>query len=491
MSNLSELIPAGGGQNNTDFVADGAITSGKPVILNSAGTVSPISVTAGAMGTSGDQGTGNRAGGTSGACYHITNDSTVISFPNSGNSRYATVAVCTLSGTTMTMNTPTVVNSTACAFVRCAYDPTQNCIVVFYKYNGAGNYARVRAATVSGVSFSFGTEANAFANVANGGGEGDISNLNDSSVAICWGSSPTSVVQAMTISGTSLTLGTTQSVSGNTSLPMRMDSGKKGELLCQLGYTSHIQYVACTVSGTTVTAGTVTEIGGGSSTYNDLASGFWNGYTSPESTYIAAYHTPGGAAGVTLGRLITVSGTTLTLNATTSLTADPNNNYPAMGWGSSATQAVFYYRPQSDASIGQVTELNYSGTTISEGATATVGTSNYTNWGVATDQVAKKSIVMYQDGSNSDAAEVNVYSPTSSNLTATNLLGIASAAILDTATGTINTWGSRNEVQTSLTIGSDYYVQSDGTITTASASPAQLIGQAITATQINIKDYTG
>ena len=77
------------------------------------------------------------------------------------------------------------------------------------------------------------------------------------------------------------------------------------------------------------------------------------------------------------------------------------------------------------------------------------------------------------------------------NLTATNLLGIASAAISDTATGTINTWGSRNEVQTSLTIGSDYYVQTDGTITTSSSGDAQLIGQAITATQINIKDYTG
>ena len=79
----------------------------------------------------------------------------------------------------------------------------------------------------------------------------------------------------------------------------------------------------------------------------------------------------------------------------------------------------------------------------------------------------------------------------STNMTATNLLGIASGAILDTATGTINTWGSRNEVQTGLTIGSDYYVQSDGTITTTSTSPAQLIGTAISATQINIKDYTG
>lgn len=471
MSNLSDLLPAGASGKTIEAVATANITSKAPVILNSAGTVTEVAETGGAMGTSSDQGTGNRAGNTSGACYHITNDSTVISFPNSGNSYYATVAVCTLSGTTMTMNTPTVVNSTACAFVRCAYDPTQNCIVVYYKYNGGTNLGKVRAATVSGTSFSFGTELSAFGGNAHSNTPGDICNLNDSSVAICWGSGATSGsgVQAMTISGTTLTLGTGVSVSGNTSNPMRMDSGKKGELLCQLGYTSHIQYVACTVSGTTVTAGTVTEIGGGSSTYNDLASGFWNGYTSPESTYIAAYHTPGGAAGATLGRLITVSGTTLTLNATTSLTADANG-YPAMGWGSSATQAIFYYRPQSDASIGKVMELNYSGTTISEGATATVGTGNYLNWGVATDQVAKKSIVMYQDSSNSDAAEVNVYSPTSSNLTATNFVGIADAAISSAATGTVVVQGGTITGLSSLTTGSKYYVQDDGTVTTVSSS---------------------
>ena len=79
---------------------------------------------------------------------------------------------------------------------------------------------------------------------------------------------------------------------------------------------------------------------------------------------------------------------------------------------------------------------------------------------------------------------------TSSKLTSTNLFGIASGAISDTATGKINTWGSRNEGQTGLTIDSDYYVQTDGTITTVSDG-GQLIGKAITATQINRKDYTG
>jgi len=98
----------------------------------------------------------------------------------------------------------------------------------------------------------------------------------------------------------------------------------------------------------------------------------------------------------------------------------------------------------------------------------------------------------YTLDSNSDGTIIFAKGVTNeTNMTATNLLGIAAGAITSGASGAINTWGSRNEVQTSLTVASDYYVQSDGTITTTSTSPAQLIGQAITATQINIKDYTG
>ena len=37
MTNLADLLPAGGGQNNTDFVADGTISSGAPVVLTAAG----------------------------------------------------------------------------------------------------------------------------------------------------------------------------------------------------------------------------------------------------------------------------------------------------------------------------------------------------------------------------------------------------------------------------------------------------------------------
>ena len=75
---------------------------------------------------------------------------------------------------------------------------------------------------------------------------------------------------------------------------------------------------------------------------------------------------------------------------------------------------------------------------------------------------------------------------TSSNIW--SLIGITAKAIADTATGDINVFGGINEAQTSLTIGSDYYAQTNGTITTSTAG--QKVGTAISSTTINMKDLT-
>ena len=487
MSNLSDLLPAGASGKTIEAVATANITSKAPVILNSAGTVSPISETAGAMGTEGAAPGSAKSSGDPGACYHSSEGTVVISFTDASNSNYPYCAVATTSGTTVTLSTPLVLKSSACSYNRCAYDSTQNRVVFHYKLNGAGNYTYLRAASLSGTTFTLGTEIDAFSGTGVGNRYGDICNIAASQVIIVGSVSGTSA-QVVSISGSTLTANTAVVVSGGDSYPARIASGKVGEFLCVLGYyttSPAMRFVAGTVSGTTITAGTETVLDTGLSYPCDLASGYWNGHTSPESTYMAAYHPPGGASGSQVARVITVSGTTLTLGATTAI-EDSGTNFTCMGWGNSATQALYFFR---DGSNGYVTELTYSGTTVTKGTTTDVGASRYSSNSIVWDQTSSKSVLFYQNGGDSDAATANCFTPSSTNLTATNLLGIASDAILDTATGTINTWGSRNEVQTSLTIGSDYYVQGDGTITTSSSG--QLIGEAITATQINIKDYTG
>ncbi len=51
MSNLSDLLPSGGGQNIVDFTASGTVASGKPVVLNANGTVSEVALTSTSKGS--------------------------------------------------------------------------------------------------------------------------------------------------------------------------------------------------------------------------------------------------------------------------------------------------------------------------------------------------------------------------------------------------------------------------------------------------------
>ena len=44
MTNLSELLPSGGGQNNVQFVAQGTLNNGQTVRLRTDGKVEAISV---------------------------------------------------------------------------------------------------------------------------------------------------------------------------------------------------------------------------------------------------------------------------------------------------------------------------------------------------------------------------------------------------------------------------------------------------------------
>ena len=64
-------------------------------------------------------------------------------------------------------------------------------------------------------------------------------------------------------------------------------------------------------------------------------------------------------------------------------------------------------------------------------------------------------------------------------------VGAATAAISDTATGTISVLGGINESQTSLTVGSKYYIQNGGTIATTVVS-GQEVGRALSATKLLI-----
>ena len=73
-----------------------------------------------------------------------------------------------------------------------------------------------------------------------------------------------------------------------------------------------------------------------------------------------------------------------------------------------------------------------------------------------------------------------------SNLTATNFIGISDGAYADGATATIQGVGVIDDAQSGLTIGSTYYVQTDGSLDTEKGPLSVLAGRALSATNLMI-----
>ena len=293
-----------------------------------------------------------------------------------------------------------------------------------------------------------------------------------------------------TTSGTSISFGsatTIQMTAIQVNCGIGFDSNL-GKIVFAYRDSNNSYYGTCavgTVSGTSISFGT--QVVFESVNVQAIAPKIPFDSTNNKLVFVYAYSDVDGYAMVG-----TVSGTSISFG-TRSEFENANIEFPAAAYNPDSEKVNIFYTDQGNSNYGTYVLGTVSGTGISFNSPVVFRSANIGRRTLrllllkeeALTVIPIMEIVYY--GSN--LIYQDAY--TSTNLTATNLLGIAAGAISDTATGTINTWGSRNEAQSSLTIGSDYYVQTDGTVTTSSSGEAQLIGKAITATQINIKDYTG
>jgi predicted RNA-binding protein with PIN domain len=129
--------------------------------------------------------------------------------------------------------------------------------------------------------------------------------------------------------------------------------------------------------------------------------------------------------------------------------------------------------------------LIVSGTTVS-GGDKTNYTSVASYFMAATfDTTAQKSVFAFKEMSSGYPNSVT-YTPPST--TATSFIGITNAAISSGATGEVAVKGGLSTNQSSLTIGSNYFVQDDGSLATTSSSTKA--GKAISTTALNLVDPT-
>jgi len=482
MSNLSDLLPSGGGQNIVEFTASGTVASGKPVVLNANGTVSQVAGVSESLGSAQTVTTDSLE--QNAVTHDSANNRLVRVTKNGSQSDTGYAYVSTVSGSTISSGTGVQFETGNTQDLGIAFDSTNNKVLIVYKDASDSSKGKAVVGTVdpSDNSISFGSIA-----------EFESGGTNNPKVAFSptagkllivyqdSGDSGKGKAVVATISGTSVTFGSiVEFESGSTNKPnIAYDSTADKFVIAYKdeGNSSYGTAIVGTISGTSVSFGTAVVFESATTSEQGIT------YDSTNDKSVIFYK-DGGNSNYSTAIVGTVSGTSISFGTAVVYddTGESGDNLPT--FDTSAGKTVTQYSAGSNIKyiVGTV-----SGTTISFESAVTLSGFLSGQTGVTYDSTAEKVIFAYR-GTSSPYGLYRTLQVASSNVS--DFIGLADAAISDTATGKINVKGSINSKQSSLTIGSDYYVQSDGTVATTSTSPAVKIGQAVTATTINMMDLT-
>jgi len=482
MSNLSDLLPTGGGQNAVDFVASGTLSSGVTVVLNSNGTVSVVAGEDTSVGTP----VLFESGSTSdtSATFDSATGKVVIAYNDGGNSNYGTAIVGTVSGSSISFGTAVVFNSKRTHNTSATFDSAAGKVVIAYRDFGNANYGTAIVGTVSGTSISFGT-AVVFNSTGTTYPYSTIFDTVAGKVVVSYvdgGNSSYGTSIVGTVSGTSISFGTPAVFESATAygLSATFDSTLNKVVIAYPdgGNSNYGTSIVGTVSGTSISFGTAVVFNSAATYY--LAATF----DSAAGKVVIAYQDSGNA---NYGTAIvgTVSGTNISFGAEV-VFESASISYPAATFDSNANKVVIVYQDSGNANYGTLVVGTVSGTSISFDSPVIFESASTMSFATTFDSTLNKVVIAYKDSGNSGYGTSVVFTNTSTNNT--SFIGITAEAIADTATGLVNVFGGINEAQSGLTIGSNYYVQADGSIATTVSDVK--IGQAISATTINIRDLT-
>ena len=485
MSNLSELLPTGGGQNAVDFVATGNLANGQAVALKTDGTVEVIAASTDSAGTPVIFATVST--GYTSSTFDSTLNKVVVAYSDITNGYYGNVVVGTVSGTSISFGTAVVFNSARSDRIATTFDSTNGKVVIAYRDWGNNLYGAAKVGTVSGTSISYGSavvfEAAEIGNVV-----ATFDSYSNKVVIVCTDNPNSFYGTAVvgTVSGTAISFGTAVVFDGTIAaqqLSATFDSTNNKIVISYQrsnGSTNVGTAVVGTVSGTAISFGTPVVFSNAVTTVTSAT------YDSANNKIVIAYQN-GSNSYYGTAIVGTVSGTAISFG-TAVVFESANTSFISATFDSSANKITIAYSDGGNSQYGTAIVGTVSGTSLSFGAAVVFESANSQNISITYDSANNKVVIVYQDNPNSFYGTSVVFTVGSSNNT--SFIGITSEAISNGATGAINTFGGINTVQTGLTIASDYYVQGNGTLSTASASPAIKVGQALSATTINMKDLT-
>ena len=463
----------GGGGGQFDAVASGAISNGALVSLNSDGTVSTTSALMGAEqeidGDSIDEIT----------TAYDTNSNKVVVFYYSNTSSRAKAAVGTVSGTSISFGTPVVVSANNLTKLGATFDSNSNKVIFVAK---DGNNGTSFVGTVSGTSISFGGPYN-FTSSGTTSFPFVTFDSNSNKVVICYrfhdGSAFTGRCRVGTVSGTSMSFGTEVQFQNNNvvtdGITFDSNSNKVVILYKHNDDSSKGKCIVGTVSGTSISFGTAVAFTAANSRPQTLT------FDSNSNKIVIAYSDATNAT--YLAAVVgTVSGTSISFGSKVAIASDTFTD-PAMVFETQNNQVVLAYTDGNSTDVGRIVAGNVSGTSITFDNPIEYN-SRVSSSSMAFDPDTNQIALSFDPINNSNKGTTKMIVP-KGLASFFKWIGFASSAISDTATGTINVLGGINESQSSLEVGSTYYLTSDATLTTTVTSGRE-VGKALSATKLLI-----
>ncbi len=463
---ISWVAASGGGEQ--EFTANGSITAGNIVGINSSGTVEVMG-----QAESGVVQVGTRnpyspeyfpqgiATDGNGKVLAVIGTSA-----NNGPAAY----VGTITGTTISWGSEAEITSNTDQYSpQVTYDANAGKFLIYW-YNASGSYTgHAVVATVSGTSVSFGT----ILQVSSAGQQGQVLyNPDTQSSLIAFMTTSGIWAHVATISGTSVSLGNPLQISSGTShaYPRLTYDTSANKYLCayKKGNGNGAAKVL-TVSGTSVTAGS-------EATFETTGTVYYLGttYDPTANRHIMQYH-PGAGAKVVAG---TISGTSVTfgtrIDMPVSILSSPHYNPVIQRTMITGSGYNYYYKIIFGS--GNTISVDGADTTqwLNDGTVPSDAGPNFVNVN------STRNCWLWE---NSNKAKSLV-----KNDAMAKFVGLAKENISNGASGKVTVMGGINTSVSSLTAGKSYGLPADSAVITeiTDLSSAKIFGTALSSTSIYI-----
>ena len=497
------------GKNKNDrsgfrAVASGVLATGDTIILNSDGTVSAVGIAATAQSSGSVEAFESGQIDYPAVAYDSHNDRVVVAYRDYGRGSDGVAVVGTITGSSISFGAEAVFKTGTTTFIDCEFDSFNNKVLITFQDYSDSRKTKAIVGTVDATNntISFGTVATIIDATSY---QTTISfDSNSNRFLFCGRLSSASIspfykymARVLTISGTSVSAGSFVGIGGSTNIYTTQDS-------CFDSNSNRVVVAARNVSALSRGTVWVGQITGPSVAFGNTGDQFELGITddismdfdSNSNKVIIVYKDANDSNyGKAIVGTVDPSNNTISFGtartfasksvAKTTTTFDSSTNKIVIGYSDLSTNPSY---------SGKFLVANVSGTDITFEAEQSFAKDENVYFNVsAFDSTSNQIVFAYRWDSTSgdilsNRGEAFLFKNTitATNLEADNFIGTVSDGYASGQTATINVSGFIDDSQSGLTLGQNYYVDEDGTLSTTSSNPYVFAGTAVSDTELRI-----